>query len=163
MMTKLCIKIHMKSNFSIETAFPWILRLSSSISDKPFLRKHWLNRYQILLLKFYTWREISISLKLRRLPMMMRRTTIPNSSFLIIKKAALQKECGYLHIAIKKASQKDAALVHSSRSVTIQAIIVVRRQGFFGYSSQGYCSALSLRPKEYPIRTGLSRKFMRGI
>ena len=62
--------------------------------------------------------------------MMMRRTTIPNSSFLIIKKAALQKECGSLHIAIKKASQKDAALVHSSRSVTIQAIIVVRRQGF---------------------------------
>ena len=86
-----------------------------------------------------------------------------HSSFLIIKRAALQKECGSLHIAIKKASQKDAALVHSSRSVTIQAIIVVRRQGFFGYSSQGYCSALSLRPKEYSIRTGLSRKFMRGI
>ena len=128
-----------------------------------FLRKHGLNRYQILLLKFYTWREISISLKLRRLHMMMRRTTIPNSSFLIIKKAALQKECGSLRAAIKKASQKDAALVHSSRSVTIQAIIVVRRQGFFGYSSQGYCSALSLRPKEYSIRTGLSRRFMRGI
>lgn len=48
-----------------------------------FLRKHGLNRYQILFLKFYTWREISISLKLRRLYMMMRRTTIPNSSFLI--------------------------------------------------------------------------------
>ena len=52
MMTKLSIKIHMESNSSIETAFPWILRLSSSISDKPFLRKHWLNRYQISFLDF---------------------------------------------------------------------------------------------------------------
>ena len=52
--------------------------------------------------------------------------------------------------------------MHSSRSVTIQAIIVVRRHGFSGYSSQGYCSALSLRSKRILYKNGLVKEIYEG-
>ena len=52
-------------------------------SNGYFLKETLIKSLSDFTLEVLSWREISISLKLRRLHMMMRRTTIPNSSFLI--------------------------------------------------------------------------------